>query len=474
MKRTASFRAVAASVILGLVFGAGGTMVGLKAAGVSFVRGTNSPEFQKFFTAYHDLHTKYVTKQSESTLLNGAIDGMTKSIGDPFTDYFNPTSAKQFQDMLSSSFVGIGVEIEQSDTGIEIMSVFDGSPAAKAGIKPHDIITAVNGTDVTQKSMEEVQQLVVGPAGSAVKVTVRRPGQPDPLTFTMKRAKIEKPSVTTKMLPNHVGYMDISVVAQDTATEVTKDLASLQKQGAKSLILDVRGNPGGYLQVAINIASQFVPKGKVVVETQDRQGHVFKDLSKGPGSKLPVVVLMDDNTASAAEILSAALHDDNGVPLVGTQSFGKGTVQITQGFSDGSSLKFTVDKWLTPTGAWINKKGLTPTDPVKLPSYVTLPTISSLKLPLEANQNSNQVATLQKTLQALGQQVDRTDGYYDASTKAAIQSLQQQAGLSQTGTVDKQTAAAIDKEFQKLLANSDTQLKEAEQLATSIQSGQQD
>lgn len=472
-RRDASFRVAAATLVVGLAFGAGGTLIGLKLANVSLVPGTGSAAFQKFFSAYNDLHNKYVQPESDTTLLNGAIAGMTNSIGDPFTDYFTPTDAKQFNQMLSGSFVGVGISIEQATNGIEVISVFDNSPAKSAGLKPHDTIVAVNGKSIVGMSLQAASNLVKGPEGSSVTLTVNRPSVPGkPLQFTMKRAKVENPSVTDRMLSGNVGYLQISVVADNTATEVQKALADLKSQGAKSLVLDVRGNPGGYLNVAVDIASQFIPKGKVVVETQNRQGEISKEYSKGPGMSMPVVVLMDQDTASAAEILSGALNEDDGVPLVGTKSFGKGTVQITQGYPDGSSLKFTIDKWLTPKGLWIHKKGLTPTDPVNLPSFVNLPTISSQTLPLKQDENTQSVSVLQKTLQALGFVVDRTDGYFDASTTSAVKLAQKQAGLSQTGVVDSATASHIDAQLQVLISKSDTQLQKAQALAESMQKSQ--
>ncbi|MCL6454818.1 MAG: S41 family peptidase [Alicyclobacillus sp.] len=465
MNRGTSFRVIASTLVLGLVIGSGGTLLGLKAANIALVPGTGSAAFQKFFSAYDDLHNQYYKPESNATLLDGAIVGMTQSLGDPFTEYFTPSGAQQFNEMLSSSFVGIGVTIQQADNGAEIVSVLNNSPAKQAGLHPRDVIVQVNGKNVEKMTVQQISNLVVGPVGSTVTIGVLRPGDADILHFTMKRAKVEKPSVVTKMMDHHVGYMQISVVASNTATEVQQGLAALKQQGMRSLVLDLRGNPGGYLDVAVQIASDFIPQGKVVVQTEDRHGRIDKITSKGPGSNLPVVVLMDEDTASAAEILSGALHEDDGAPLVGTRSYGKGTVQVTQSYSDGSSLKFTIQKWLTPDGEWINKKGLTPTYPVQLPSYTSLPTLASQTLPLQAGENDKAVQVLQQTLAALGYTVDRTDGYFDASTAAAVRQAQSKAGLPTTGVVDAKTAAAIDDAFAKLLSNSDTQLQAAVKIA---------
>jgi carboxyl-terminal processing protease len=468
-KRTAPFRVVVAALVFGVAFGSAATLVTLRAAGVRLQAGLNTPAFQKFFGAYDDLHNHYYQTESQQKLLNGAVAGMTKSIGDPFTDYFPPTDAKQFEAMLSGSFDGIGVTIQSVHQQVVIVSVNKGSPAEAAGLKPKDVIMKVNGTSVVGDSLQKVSQMVTGPRGSKVILSIQRPSVSDKLfDVTVTRAKITKQSVFSKMLSKNVGYLQISVVADNTAQEVANNLQSLKKQGATSLILDLRGNPGGYLQQAVKITGDFIPKGKVVVETQGRNQQTTKLSSPGPGSHWPMVVMMDENTASAAEILASALHDDIHTPLVGTKSFGKGTVQVTQSYSDGSTLKYTVAKWLTPTGAWINKKGIQPTVQVALPAYASLPGLSQDALPLKLNDNNSTVAVLQKTLKALGYAVDRTDGYFDASTEQAVASLQTKHGLPATGVVDAAAASALQADFSTLLSKSDTQLQKAEQVLGQI------
>lgn len=468
-KRVVPFRTIFASVLLGIAIGGAVTLVSLRVLGVPIQGGLGTPAFRKFYTAYSDLHDKYFKSISDQTLLNGAIAGMTNSLGDPFSDYFPPADATQFHSMLAGSYVGIGVEIQNLNGQVVIQSVVKSAPAEKAGLRAQDIIVKVDGKPVSGTTMDEVKSHVVGPKGSKVTLTIKRPSESGQLRdFTVTRDSVTSATVYDRMLNKDTGYMQVTIVAENTAAEVDAALKELQKEGARRLIIDFRGNPGGYLDQAVKIAGDFIAKGKVVVETQGRDGHTDAIKSDGPGSNIPVTVIMDQNTASAAEILSAALHDDNGVPLVGTKSFGKGTVQETQSYTDGSALKYTVAKWLTPTGAWIHGKGLTPTVPVELPTFVSLPVIAPTKLPLRVNENSTDVQDLQKILNALGYKVDRTDGYFDDSTVQRVRQFQRASSLPVTGVVDNDTATKLQNALNQLISKSDTQLQEAERIVMGL------
>jgi carboxyl-terminal processing protease len=468
-KRVVPFRTIFASALLGIAIGGAATLVSLRAIGVPLQSGLATPAFQKFYAAYTDLHDKYYKSISDQTLLNGAIAGMTNSVGDPFTDYFPPTDATQFHSMLSGSYVGIGVEIQSLNGQVVIQSVMKSSPAQTAGLHAQDVIVKVNGQSMAGLTMDQVSSHVMGPKGSKVTITVKRPSASGSLLdFTVTRADVARATVFSKMLDSTTGYLQISIVAENTAAEVDTNFKQLKQQGAKRLIIDLRGNPGGYLDQAVKIAADFIAKGKVVVKTQNRDGSEDTVKSDGPGTNMPITVIMDQDTASAAEILAAALHDDNGVPLVGTKSYGKGTVQETQSFTDGSALKYTVAKWLTPAGAWIHGKGILPTDAVALPSFVALPTLNESKLPLRVGQNSTDVQDLQKMLNALGYSVDRTDGYFDEVTAQRINQFDKDNGLPVTGQVDKATADKLQTALNQLISKSDTQLQEAQRVARNL------
>jgi carboxyl-terminal processing protease len=247
-----------------------------------------------------------------------------------------------------------------------IVSVIQGSPAAKAGLHAGDVIERVNGVSIEGMSLDKAAGLILGPEGSKVVLTISRPVPKKELRFSITRARVSQPTVSARMLPDQIGYLKISIVANQTGSEFKQALDELNRKHAKGIILDLRDNVGGYVDQAVQIASDFIPKGKVILMTQDRFGHQDVMKSSGPGMAKPVVVLMNENTASAAEILAAALREDISAPLVGTKSFGKGTAQETEYYPDGSALKYTVEKWLTPDGHWIHGKGLTPDYPQAL------------------------------------------------------------------------------------------------------------
>ncbi|MBX6353065.1 MAG: S41 family peptidase [Thermoflavifilum sp.] len=461
------------SALSGGLAGVALTLAVLYALGVPLDPGLNSPAFQKFVVAYKDLTQRYYKPLSSQNLLNGAIAGMVNATGDPFTDYFDPSQAQQFENQLSGEFDGIGVVIRQQGGRLSVLQVIPGSPAEKAGIRAGDVIVAVGGKSVAGVPIDQVSQMILGRAGTTVSITVERLVADKPKDYTLKvtRGPVTAPSVYWRMLdgsPYRVGYLQISVIGEHTASEVDAALAKLKQAGAQRVIIDLRGNGGGYLEQAVQIAGAFLPRGKLVVQTEDRGGHRQQMVSQGPGTDLPLVVLVDQDTASAAEILAAALHDDAGAPLVGTKTFGKGTVQETDTYRDGSALKYTVARWLTPTGEWINGKGLTPTVQVALPPIYTLPAMDPSKLPLREGDNNDTVQALQEALAAVGDAPDRQDGYYDAGTSQVVRRLQAKHGLAQTGVFDKATYDALMADIEAKLETSDTQLQRALQEAEKL------
>ena len=464
-----SFRRSIMPLMTGVLAGAAATLVVLRATGMIIPANLANRTFHKFVTTYEALYTEYYRPVPSATLLNGAVAGMTNSLNDPFTDYFPPAGETQLQNMLSNAYVGIGVVVAETNGRLAVQSVIAKSPAAEVGLKPGDVIVAVNGKSIAGMSETEATSLIQGKSGTTLRLEVDRASEKGRLLeFTLTRERITAPEVYTRMLRDHVGYLRLSIVGSNAAEEVKKAFLGLKKDGATRLILDLRGNPGGYLDQALQIANTLIPKGKVVVKVEARTGAPQIFTSKGPGTRMPIVVLMDRGTASAAEILSAALHDDEGTPLLGTRSYGKGTAQTSVVYSDGSGMKFTYAKWLTPTGKWINHIGLHPTNPVNLPSYASLPSLSGASLPLRLNQVSSDVKTLQETLRALGYPVDRVDGYFDASTEQNVRKFQTEHKLPATGVVDEKTADAIESALQGLIASHDTQLNAALRLVLKL------
>jgi carboxyl-terminal processing protease len=320
--------------------------------------------FAPFWEAWGIVHQEYVDQPvKDQVLMQGAIRGMMDALGDKHTLYESPTEAKIVDSTLSGQLEGIGAFVDKGNGGLLIVSTFAGSPAAAAGLQPNDLVVKVDGKDIT--TMDEVQaiSLVRGPAGTKVHLTIVRQGSAKPLEFDVTRAKINVPSVQSKMLSGQIAYIKINDFGQNTSAELTTALQTLLKQQPRGLVLDLRNNPGGYLDSAIDVATQFMPNGSLVMREKYGDGHEvpYNAKSGGLALKLPMVVLIDGGSASAAEIVSGALQDTQRAKLVGVTSYGKGTVQLIHQLGhDGGVARVTIARWLTPNGRSIDQLGLTP------------------------------------------------------------------------------------------------------------------
>lgn len=426
-------------------------------------------EFRRLVDAYAILRDGYVDKQAATPdrLIDGAIRGMVSSLDDPYTTYLDPEELKQFEESLSSSFEGIGTEVTMIGGKLTVVSPIKGSPAEKAGIRPNDQILSVNGESLEGLSLQEAVKKIRGPKGTKVVLEIVRSGMSEPITITVVRDTIPLESVHSKLYDVQgvkLGWIEITSFAENTAQRFFEEMKRLDREGARGFVIDVRGNPGGYLEAVTGILEELVPREGILYQVEDRNGErqVYRSKLKGDGR--PLVVLIDEGSASASEILAAALKGA-GYPVVGTPSFGKGTVQVTRDLTGGGSIKLTVAKWLAPDGTWIHKKGVQPTVAVKQPDYFHLPPLT-VEAPLRRDMNDQAVAVLQKMLNALGLPVDRTDGYFDASTEAQVRAFQQQEGLPVTGVVDGATGARLSERLYQKIKDpaNDVQLKKALQV----------
>lgn len=443
-------------------FAAGITAFALAFGDEKAVKVESRSEFDKLYKVYDTLNEKYYKKVNKEELVNGAVNGMVESLGDPYSDYMNVSEAKNFQNTISSSFEGIGAQIEEKDDQIVVVAPIKGSPAEKAGLKPEDKVLSVNGTSLQGKSSTEAVNLIRGKKGTKVELEIARPGMAETMKLSIVRDTIPVQTVYGKMLPDGIGEVQITTFSQSTTKELTDTLNDLQKQGMKGLVLDLRHNPGGLMDQAINISSMFVPKGKIIFQIEDRNGQVQKIPSNNnkSSSDLPLVVIIDKGSASASEILSAALHESANIPLIGEKSFGKGTVQEAKGFSDGSNLKITIDKWLTPDGSWIHEKGIEPDYQVALPEFANILSINP-DSKLMKSTASNEVKSVQAMLKALGYDPGREDGFFDDQTEKAVKKFQKTENLSADGIVTGQTSIKLMEKLGQLIEQNDTQLNKA-------------
>ncbi|WP_066061446.1 S41 family peptidase [Neobacillus soli] len=422
---------------------------------------TERPEFNKLYEAFDTLKNKYYKEPNQKKLINGAINGMVEALDDPYSDYMSNEEATSFHSSISSSFEGIGAEIQEKDGHIVIVSPIKGSPAEKAGLKPNDMIMSVDGKSLQGMNSTQAVTLIRGKKGTKVELSIQRPGMDAPMTVPIVRDEIPIETVYGEMVGDGIAKVQITSFSNNTSKELVTTLNDLQKKGMKGLVLDLRQNPGGLLEQAVTITSMFVPKGKIIVKEEDRNGKITEIPSRNEGNPdLPLVVLIDKGSASASEILAAGVKESAGIPLVGEKSFGKGTVQTAEDFKDGSNLKYTIAKWLTPNGNWIHKKGIKPDVEVALPKYAELPIINPDK-ELTLSTASTEVQTAQKMLKAVGYDPGREDGFFDEKTKAAVKTFQKAQKLPANGVLKGESTMKLMDLLREKIKKSDTQLQKA-------------
>jgi carboxyl-terminal processing protease len=317
---------------------------------------------------YDVLRKDYDGKLDNTKLLDGLKEGLAQATGDPYTEYFNPADSKTFDDQLSGSFSGIGAELGQdADKNLVVVAPIDGTPAAKAGIKPQDIIAEIDGKSTTGMSVDDAVSKIRGTKGTQVKLTIiRDKSQTIPLTIT--RDDITVPSVDGKILDGNIGYMRVSTFSDTVGDLAQQQAQKFKDQNVKGVVLDLRGNPGGLVDQAVKLSSLWLPKGKLIM--QEKRGGVNGTTYTANGnnilSGIPTVVLLDGGSASASEITGGALHDDGVATIIGEKSYGQGSVQELNPLPDGSRLKVTVARWYRPNGQNIDKKGIDPDQKVTI------------------------------------------------------------------------------------------------------------
>ncbi len=324
----------------------------------------------QFENIYKNIVNNYVEDIDEKDLINSAINGMSNYLGDPYTSYLDETTSTDLEDRLEGEYVGIGVEITKAETGIQVTTVFNNGPAKEAGFEVGDIIVKINGTDVTNKNAEEVSEMIKGGKNAKMTISVLRGGVT--LEKEVTRTKVSIPSVESQKIDD-VGYIYISTFSNTTYSQFNSALTKLENDNIKSLVIDVRGNGGGYLSSAVSIAELFIERGKNIYGLESKNSKSFYKDETNEKRDYKIGVLMNGSSASASEILAAALKESYGAILIGTKSFGKGTVQKKENLISGGMLKFTTAYWLTPKGNQINGKGLTPDVEVNGSFYEGMP-----------------------------------------------------------------------------------------------------
>lgn len=328
-----------------------------------------SKELAKFVDAYDAIVNNYYKEVDKDKLVESAINGMVSSIGDEYTSYSDKDVTDNFNETVNGKYMGIGALIMKSENDLVIYKIFEDSPSYRAGLKDGDIILKLDDKDTKDMSVNDIARIVKNDTNKEVKLLVKR-GEEN-LDITIVKDMVELPVVSGKVI-NHndkkIGYISLSIFSSVASEQFNKQLVKLEKEGISGLVIDVRGNSGGYLTTVTDIVSYFLKKGDIIykLEVNDKVT-VRKDKTK-ESRDYPVAVLIDKNSASASEILASSIKESYNGYVVGTNSYGKGTVQQTLVLSDGSMIKYTIEKWLTPLGNWINEEGVVPTNYVELSS----------------------------------------------------------------------------------------------------------
>lgn len=309
---------------------------------------------------------KYIGMPNYRDMAYGAIKGAVAGLGDPYTVFTDPTENKEFFNALDGVYEGIGVEVDIVQGQLVVISPLAGSPAEEAGLRPNDVITAVDGKSIIGLTMADVLSKIKGPSGTSVKLSIVR-GEGDPFVVTVSRQVIKRASVDTTIDADGIATIRIFRFSGDTEEGMNKAVDLILEKKARGVVLDLRGNPGGFLDAGVMVANEFLKEGRIV-EERFKTGEITPFDSNGRGrlKDIPLVVLLNSGSASASEIVAGALQDHKRATIVGVKSYGKGSVQEVESFPDGSALRVTVAKWFTPAGRSISENGIEPDRVVEL------------------------------------------------------------------------------------------------------------
>ncbi|MGG5316564.1 S41 family peptidase [Enterococcus sp. AZ072] len=428
----------------------------------SVIKVTRS-ELDEVQDLYDLISTNYVGKVDKENLIKGALSGMTESLNDPYSEFLSAKETKKLDEAVSGSFEGIGANLQLKDRlpTIDQVPIKD-SPAEKAGLKSGDIILEIDGVSTQGQSLDETASSIRGKKGTEVHLMIQR--GTEKFSVSIKRGVIPNETVQGQMDQENseIGVVQLTNFRETTALEFRDTIEELRKAGATSFVIDIRQNSGSLLTEAERVASYFLADGDTIVQFADEKETVGvekadKKIDSGFKIKEPVVFLVDQETAAGGELLTAAIKSKD-IPVIGTRTFGKGTVQNVQPIGEESYVQLTILKWLTPEGDWINEKGIEPTIEVGKPGYASLPPLSR-----QSNWRIGDQGEVITNLNAMLNALDfETEGdQFDENTRQAVIQIQTDNNLPATGAVDVQTSQVIQEKLFELVKANDTAYKRA-------------
>ena len=424
----------------------------------------NVNKFQKLFVIFDVIERSYVEDKGVKPLVNGAIDGMLKALDDPYTVYLPPKEYEGMKKDFEGKYGGIGIMITLRNGKITIVSPFKGTPGAEAGLEAGDIIHKIEGQKAKGMKLSQAVDLMRGKPGTKVTLTIKRGLNeniidPEDQTYkTMEiditRDQIEVPYLTSELKEDNIGYIELTRFIENSGLKVAEAIEKLDKKGAKGYILDLRNNPGGLLQEASKVASNFVDNGPVVyVKERGKKKQAIPLSAKFQATDKPLVILVNGGSASASEIVTGVVQDNNRGTIVGEKTFGKGVVQSLIPLNDGSAVKMTTARYYTPEGRFIHHEGIKPDVKVSRSDRPN-------------NSNLVQTENAQKILEAVDYYSGKIDGIYGPETAQAVLRFQQANDLELTGVIDEETEKQLyqvgsRKNIREKIKTDDKQLTEA-------------
>jgi carboxyl-terminal processing protease len=356
-------RVLPTTIMIVIVFAVG--FIAGNQSNISFAQDITQPPaeareaFAVFWQTYNLIQDDYLDEVPVERLVDGALTGMMNALDDEFSSYMDPELFPLLNQDLEGSITGIGVVIRTNDAEqIEVVSILEGSPAAKAGVRPGDIFAVVDGQDMMGVSQGELAAVVRGPEGTTVDITFLRDGEM--IDFTIPRARIEIPNIESELLDNNLGYVALNQFSPNAREQLQGAIEDLEYESLDGLIIDFRGNPGGLLDAAIDVASLLVNEGTILVEDFGTRQITLEARGNALDIDIPIVLLVDESSASASELVAGAWQDYELVTIIGETTFGKGTVQTWHTLVNGGGVRLTIARWLTPEGNWIHEQGITP------------------------------------------------------------------------------------------------------------------
>ncbi|NDJ59700.1 MAG: S41 family peptidase [Chloroflexi bacterium] len=360
-------RHIPAALALVAVFIAGFALGNQTTIGASAQSTTRPPEgvaddFAHFWQVFNLIQSDYIDPVDIDVLVDGATTGLVEALGDEFSGYMDPETYEMLNTDLEGEFEGIGVVIRtREDTGeIEVVGLLEGAPAEAAGVRPGDVFVTVDDFDVTEVTQMELAARVRGPEGEAVKITMRR--EDELIDFEIVRARITIPNIEYEVLEDsNIAYLRLNQFSAEARDQIEEAVAAMDVNTRDGLIIDFRDNPGGLLNSAVDVGSAFIASGPIVLEEfGDGRERVFEAAGDPLDIDVPIVVLVNESSASASELVAGALQDTGRATIVGTTTLGKGTVQTWSALVNGGGIRLTIARWLTPNGRWIHENGVTP------------------------------------------------------------------------------------------------------------------